>query len=65
MTEVHCTGHVDYNPKQTTDFGYEMEVDNDGEIHLIERGNDGELVSVLYLSHSDIERLVQLIKEYL
>lgn len=61
MNEVHCTGHVDYNPRQTTDFGYEMEVDKDGEIHLIERR---EILSVLYISKRDVENMVQLIKEF-
>lgn len=48
----------------TTDFGYEMEVDNDGEIHLIERGNEREIISVLYITRSDIDEMVQLIQEW-
>ena len=47
-----------------TDFGYEMKVDNDGEIHLIERGNEREVISVLYISKADIEDMVQLIEEW-
>lgn len=49
---------------KATDFGYEMEVDNDGEIHLIERGNEREIISVLYISKADVEDMVQLIKEF-
>lgn len=44
--------------RATTDFGYEMEVDNDGEIHLIEERE------ILYLSKRDVENMVQLIKEW-
>lgn len=49
---------------KATDFGYEMEVDNDGEIHLIERGNEREIISVLYISKADIDEMVQLIQEF-
>lgn len=64
MNEVHCTGHVDYNRKTTitTDFDYEMDIDNDGEIRLIERDNEGGLISVLYISQRDIESMVGLVK---
>lgn len=48
----------------TTDFGYEMEIDNDGEIQLIERGNQREIISALYISKSDIDEMVQLIREW-
>lgn len=46
MTEVHCTGHVDYNPKKTTDFGYELVIDNDGEIQIIDRAEILRVISV-------------------
>ncbi|MCY1430878.1 hypothetical protein D9M71_468350 [compost metagenome] len=64
MTEVHCTGHVDYKPKQTTDFDYEMDIDNDGEIRPVERDTEGGLISVLYLSQRDIESMVSLVKGF-
>ena len=64
MNEVHCTGHVDYNPKKTTDFDYEMDIDNDGEIRLVERDTEGGLISVLYLSQRDIENMVSLVKGF-
>lgn len=49
---------------KATDFGYEMEVDNDGEIHLIERDNEREIISVLYISKADVEDMVQPIQEW-
>lgn len=64
MTDVHCTGHVDYNPKKTTDFGYELMIDNDGEIQLIDRGIERESTKVMYISKSDIEAMIDLIKEF-
>lgn len=48
----------------TTDFDYEMDVDNDGEIRLIERDNNGGLISVLYISQRDVESMVELVKEW-
>jgi hypothetical protein len=48
----------------TTDFDYEMDIDNDGEIRLIERDNEGGLISVLYISQRDIESMVELVKEW-
>lgn len=65
MTGVHCRAHVDYDPKKvTTDFDYEMAIDNDGEIRLIERDYEGNLISVFYISQRDIESMVELVKEY-
>ena len=61
MNEVHCTGHVDYNPRKTTDFGYELMLDNDGEIQIIDRA---EILRVTYISKSDVEAMVDLIKEF-
>lgn len=46
-----------------TDFGYEMDIDNDGEIRLCERDTEGGLISVLYLSQRDVENMVSMIKE--
>jgi hypothetical protein len=48
----------------TTDFDYEMDIDNDGEIRLIERDTEGNVIGVMYLSQRDIENMVGLIKEY-
>lgn len=48
----------------TTDFDYEMDIDNDGEIRLVERDNEGGLISVLYISQRDIESMVELVKEW-
>lgn len=48
----------------TTDFDYEMNIDNDGEIRLVERDTEGGLISVLYLSQRDIESMVGLVKEF-
>ena len=63
MNEVHCTGRVDYNPKRKTDFGYEMYIDNDGEIQLVELDNDNMVARIFYISQRDIESMVSLIKE--
>ena len=48
----------------TTDFDYEMDIDNDGEIRLVERDYEGGLNSVLYISQRDVESMVQLVKEF-
>lgn len=48
----------------TTDFDYEMDIENDGEIHLVERDNEGGLISVLYISQRDIESMVSMVKEW-
>lgn len=64
MTEVHCTGHVDYKSNLRTDFGYELMIDNDGEIQIIDRGIERESTKVMYISKSDIEAMVDLIKEF-
>ena len=47
----------------TTDFGYEMSIDNDGEIQLLERDHEGDIVTILYLSQRDIESMFSMIKE--
>ena len=48
----------------TTDFDYEMDIDNDGEIRLVGRDNEGGITSVLYISQRDIECMVGLVKEW-
>jgi len=48
----------------TTDFDYEMDIDNDGEIRLVERDSEGGLTSILYLSQRDVESMVELVKEW-